>query len=209
MSSEASQPLLLRTILPAATSTNRSLAQQQYLTDDLDILNTTGHITSWKGTANPVPPGVRTGYWQRLYKRANSRLFNEAECQVQTELCLPVSAIRGNREKDKAVKVRISEVNQNSRDTRKTWLLAFEYLIRDLVQVAEGHFPTKYVALEEQQKRQQALNETREHLPPEFFDFLEDETGYAIRTRSHVSSWELDSDRKWYGKGGWITTMKL
>jgi hypothetical protein len=86
--------------------------QQQYLTDDLDIENTTRPFKSWI-KANPIPPGVCKIYWQRLYKRANSRLDGRAKRQAQTEN-LPGAAV-GVKEKDTGARVPVLEATQANR----------------------------------------------------------------------------------------------
>jgi len=131
----------------------------QYLTGDLTIPNEHKPITRWNGLANPVPPGVRTGYWVKLYNRADTHIYSEIQRQVCAETGLPAHALKG-KDKDPAAREIVLARHKKCRQDRTTWCFAVEYLFRDLVQIAEGDFPAGRAAAF--RPRMEALLQTRE-----------------------------------------------
>ncbi|KAK5656996.1 hypothetical protein OQA88_3519 [Cercophora sp. LCS_1] len=92
--------------------------QQTRLTDDLLLPDQTGPIPAWSGCASPVPPGVRTEYWRRLYNRADSRH------QAATK------KIWG---KDANTRAQRLAVTAQLRELGETYDLALDLLILDVV----------------------------------------------------------------------------
>lgn len=179
---------------------------------------------------------MRSGYWLKLYNRADSQIYKTAQRQIreQTGRDNRKSSLKG-KPKDPATRDAVLEKSKWNREFRVTWALALEFLVRDLVQTAEFDFPFSTSRKADEEKnlaKARALRSTREgyaslplfvldsiqhtnilpsfSLPQAFFDFVESMGGEQVRPRIHVNPKALDPrDSQWHGKGDWVTTMKL
>ena len=107
---------------------------------------------------------MRSGYWQKLYNRADSQLYKAAEQRIreQTGKDNRKKSLKG-RAKDPETRAALLEKSRWNRGCRVTWTLALSFLIRDLVQTAELDFRfSRKFDEEKNQAKARALRSTRE-----------------------------------------------
>lgn len=100
---------------------------------------------------------MRSGYWKKLYNRANSRVYTVVLQEVKQQTGLKNRDLKGKL-KNHAASDMVMDRYRGYRRDRTTWALAIEYLIYDLVEVAEGDF-SRYVLKQQWFKTHKAKKE--------------------------------------------------